>query len=75
MIDTHLLVVLHGLPSSVELENASGSTNAGEPYIRIFLKDGVLQPDQRITQRLVFKNASRLPLAYEVTLLSGQGVP
>jgi hypothetical protein len=64
------------LPSSVELENASGSTNAGEPYIRIFLKDGVLQPDQRITQRLVFRNAGRrLPLAYEVTLLSGQGVP
>jgi hypothetical protein len=76
LVDTHLLVVVRGLPSSVRLENASGTSASGDPYIRVFLKDGVLSPGQRITQRLVFsqKQTGRLP-SYEITLLSGQGVP
>jgi cytochrome c peroxidase len=76
VVDTHLLIVVHGLPSWARLENASGTSHNGEPYIRVFLRDGVLQPGERITQRLLFSGAarSRLP-AYRITLLSGQGVP
>jgi hypothetical protein len=57
--------------------NASGATHSGEPYIRVFLKDGVLQPGEQITQRLVFNGdaARRRVPDHEITLLSGQGVP
>jgi hypothetical protein len=76
VVDTHLLVIVRGLPSDVRLENASGTTQSGEPYIRVFLNDGVLQPGEQITRRLVFSGAAegKLP-GYEMTLLSGQGVP
>ncbi|HEX5660903.1 MAG TPA: hypothetical protein VFX59_27110 [Polyangiales bacterium] len=76
MVDTHLLVIVHGLPTGVRLVNASGTTRAGEPYIRVFLEDGVLQPGQRTTQRVVLSGAGgwRLP-AGAITLLSGQGNP
>jgi hypothetical protein len=65
------------LPTRVRLKNASGITHSGEAYIRVFLKDGVLQPGEQITRRLLFigdATRRRLP-AYEITLLSGQGVP
>jgi len=76
VVDTHLLVIVHGLPTGVRLKNASGTTHDGEPYIRMFLADGVLPPGQRITQRLVFADAGRRGApAYRITLLSGQGVP
>jgi cytochrome c peroxidase len=76
VVDTHLLVIVKGLPAGVVLKNASGTSLSGEPYIRVFLRDGVLQPGQRITQRLVFSNVRgrRLP-PYAITLLSGQGTP
>lgn len=76
VVDTHLLVIVRGLPPEVRLENASGTTHDGEPYIRVFLKDGVLQPGEQITRRLVFSEApegKRPP--YEMALLSGQGEP
>jgi cytochrome c peroxidase len=76
VVDTHLLIIVRGLPSGVRLENASGTTHNGEPYIRVFLRDGVLQSGERITRRLVFSDAARRKLpAYTITLLSGQGVP
>lgn len=76
VVDTHLLVVVRGLPAGVRLKNASGTSHDGDPYIRVFLPDGVLQPSQRITQRLVFSDASprNLP-SLHFTLLSGQGAP
>jgi len=76
VVDTHLLVIVRGLPPRVRLENASGMTRSGEPYIRVFLPSGVLQPGQRIMQRFVFSGASqwRVP-PYRITLLSGQGNP
>ncbi len=76
VVDTHLLVIVQGLPAGVRLKNASGTTHSGEPYIRVFLSDGVLAPGQRITQRLVFSGANgrRLP-RYGASLLSGQGNP
>jgi hypothetical protein len=76
VVDTHLLIIVRGLPQDVRLENASGVTHDGEPYVRVFLKDGVLQPAEQITQRLVFSDATERGLpAYEMTLLSGQGMP
>jgi len=56
--------------------NASGSTKDGDPYLRVFLRDGVLNPGQRITESLVFSGArGARRLAYEISLLSGQGAP
>jgi hypothetical protein len=76
VVDTHLLIVIRGLPAGVRLKNASGTTSAGDPYIRVFLKDGVLPPGQRITQRLLFSDPHRRARpAYGITLLSGQGTP
>jgi hypothetical protein len=76
VVDTHLLIIVRGLPSGVRLKNASGITHGGDPYIRVFLRDGVLSPGQRITQRLFFSGGrlSRLP-TFGITLLSGQGMP
>jgi Di-haem cytochrome c peroxidase len=78
VIDTHLLIVVRGLSNQTRLENASGITSKGDPYIRVFLRNGVLQPDQSIAQTLVFRrrggnNDSRVN--YSLDLLSGQGNP
>lgn len=76
VVDTHLLIIVHGLAGRVRLENASGLTGSGDPYIRVFLPGGVLQPGQRITQRFVFSGHGQWKLpAYRITLLSGQGNP
>ena len=55
VVDTHLLIIVRGLPDGIQLENASGITRSGDPYIRVFLPDGVLQPGQNIVQTLIFK--------------------
>jgi hypothetical protein len=76
VIDTHLLVIVRGLRGQVQLKNASGTTRSGEPYIRVFLPDGVLEPGQQISQRLVFRNVGlSRPPPVGLTLLSGQGTP
>ena len=78
VVDTHLLIVVLGLSDQIQLENASGTTRNGDPYIRDFLPDGVLQPGQNFVQTLIFKrkggnNAPRV--SYTLKLLSGQGNP
>jgi hypothetical protein len=78
VIDTHLLIIVRGLPGDVELENASGTTHGGDPYIRVFLSDGALQPGQNIVQTLIFKRRggnNAQPIGYFLDLLSGQGTP
>jgi len=86
VIDTHLLVVARGLAGGTALENASGTTKAGEPYLRVFLPEGVLKPGQSIDLSLVFRRGdddrrgkddreSRAPVSYTLGLLSGQGQP
>jgi hypothetical protein len=76
VVDTHLLIVVRGLPAGVRLTNASGTTRAGEPYIRVFLPEGVLQPGQQIRQRFTFNNTARWRApTFRITLLSGQGAP
>lgn len=76
VIDTHLLILVRGLPASARLQNASGTAQSGDPYIRVSLPDGVLQPGQHITRRLSFGGrSSRRPPSHAITLLSGQGNP
>jgi hypothetical protein len=76
IIDTHLLVIAQGLPRGVQLLNGSGTTSAGEPFLRVFLPNGVLLPGQTTVQQLRLKRPPRLgPLRYELKLLSGQGNP
>jgi hypothetical protein len=78
VIDTHLLIIVRGLPHETELENASGTTHTGDPYIRVFLPNGVLQPGQDILQTLIFRregDRNAQPLSYVLDLLSGQGNP
>jgi hypothetical protein len=74
-VDTHLLVIVRGLSNQVELENASGTTKGGDPYIRVFLPNGVLQPGQSISQSLVFKEQGNAPVSFTLDFLSGQGNP
>jgi cytochrome c peroxidase len=77
VVDTHLLIIARGDSSQIELENASGTTSAGDPYLRVFLRNGVLLPGQSIVRKLEIKSKQpHLPRAgYTLTLLSGQGNP
>jgi hypothetical protein len=76
VVDTHLLVVVAGLTDGAHLDNASGTTHAGDPYLRVFLPEGVLQPGQQVTRSLTFSTGSRRSSpSYTITLLSGQGAP
>jgi hypothetical protein len=75
IVDTHLLVIVIGLPAGVRLLNASGTTQAGDPYLRVFLRDGVLNPGQSITEPLVFSRGRSMQPSYTLSLLSGQGAP
>lgn len=74
VIDTHLLVVARG--AAGRLQNASGVTRTGDPYQRLFLPSGVLQPGQSIVTSLQFKQPpSERNAGYSLVLLSGQGKP
>jgi hypothetical protein len=75
-VDTHLLVVASGLSFQVEMTNASGRTTAGDPYLRVFLPNGVLAPGQSIDVTFDFRRQSRAPsIKFNLKLLSGQGTP
>jgi len=84
VIDTHLLVVARGLSAGARLENASGTTTTGDPYLRVFLPEGVLQPGKTIELSLKFSLDRESPrpgqprapqVRYTLGLLSGQGKP
>ena len=75
-VDTHLLMIARGLSPQIQLENASGKTSSGEPYLRVFLPNGVLLPGQSITKALNFERRQNdPPVMYTLSLLSGQGTP
>jgi hypothetical protein len=74
VVDTHLLIVVQGLPGRARLANASGLTSDGNPFVRVFLDDGVLVPGQSIVQGLRFVGGGARP-SYALRLLSGQGTP
>jgi cytochrome c peroxidase len=76
IVDTHLLIVVKGLPHQIRLANASGTTSNGAPYIRVFLRDGVLLPGQSIVETLLFDGPLNAPpVSYTLEFLSGQGNP
>lgn len=75
-VDTHLLMIARGLPDRIEMENASSMTSNREPYLRVFLTNGVLLPGQSTIQTLRFKRQGNPPpVSYALTPLSGQGNP
>jgi hypothetical protein len=56
--------------------NASGRTSAGDPYLRLFLPDGILAPGQSLDVALELKrHANAPPVSFSLQLLSGQGTP
>lgn len=76
-VDTHLIVIVRGLTDGT-LRRASGVTKTGRnPYIRVFLPGGVLQPGQSVFQNLTFRRqgGSGSPVSYTLDFLSGQGQP
>ena len=76
VVDTHLLFIAGGLSDQARMENASGTTSTGDPYLRVFLTNGVLRPGQSIVTRLLFRPQPQAPgVSYRLTLLSGQGTP
>jgi cytochrome c peroxidase len=87
IVDTHLLIVVQGLSDQIQMVNASGIASTGQPYRRMFLRDGVLLPGQSIVVALLFKpqpagdgdddgnGPHAPPVSYTLTLLSGQGSP
>ncbi len=76
IVDTHLLMIARGLSDQIQLENSDEMTSAGEPFLRVFLDDGVLLPGQSIMATLNFRReANAPPVSYTPVLLSGQGTP
>jgi Di-haem cytochrome c peroxidase len=76
VVDTHLLTIARGLPREVRLANASGTTSTGDPYLRLFLNKGVLEPGQSTFAVLFFERPNNMARAdYRLELLSGQGNP
>ncbi len=76
IVDTHLLVIARGAANGFRLDNASGTTKAGDPYRRIFLPSGALMPGNSIDVKLRYKERRDAPpVKYSLTLLSGQGNP
>jgi cytochrome c peroxidase len=73
VIDTHLLVIVTGLPAGATINNTTATTKNGEPYFRLFLPDGVLNPGQSITVNVVRSGAPSG--SYTFKLWSGQGKP
>jgi hypothetical protein len=57
------------------LENASRTTKGGDPCIRDFLPNGVLQPGQGISPNLFFEQKGNVPVSYTLHFLSWQGNP
>lgn len=70
-----MIIILKELAARVRLKNQSGTTRDGEPYIRVYLKRGVLQPGEQISQRFELTGGGKKPPTYEIALLSGQGNP
>ena len=76
IVDTHLLIIVQDLSPDIKLANASGNTSAGDPYLRVFLPDGVLRPGDSIFQTLSFERKPKAAsVSYTLKFLSGQGTP
>ncbi len=83
VIDTHLLVIVKGLPPGVTVNAAEQTRNqalpggvasgepVGQPTYRIFLPDGVLSKGASTSVKIVRTGGSSS--SYQLKLLSGQG--
>ena len=71
VIDTHLLVIVAGLPAGVTVD-AKETTTTGKPYYRMFLPGGVLNPGQSISATVV-RTGGGSSGSYTLQLMSGQG--
>jgi hypothetical protein len=84
IVDTHLLMVVSGLPAGLRLANASGRTSGPmrSPYVGVFLGDGLL-PGETIVVKLYIAAVEPVngvlpdPMRFSptVTYFSGQGIP
>jgi hypothetical protein len=70
-------MITESLPSGVQLIGAhTGLTSEGDPYLRVFLTNGVLLPGESTKQTLLFKVPQvEAPVSYNLDLRSGQGNP
>ena len=77
VVDTHLLLITKGLSNGVSLINGSGVTSMGNnPYLRVFLREGVLMPGDSTVRTLSFRLPSpNVQARYTLNALSGQGKP
>ncbi len=73
VIDTHLLVIVTGLPAGITVD-AKETTTTGKPYYRVFLPEGVLYPGQSIATTVV-RAGGGSSSSYTFQLMSGQGKP
>jgi len=85
VIDTHLLVIVKGLPAGVTVNATEQTRNsarpggvasgeaAGQPFYRMFLTDGVLNKGASTSVTIVRTGGSSS--SYQLKLLSGQGTP
>ncbi len=71
VIDTHLLLIVNGLPAGVTVD-AKEKTATGKPYYRMFLPDGVLNPGQVIATS-VLRSGGGSSSSYTFQVMSGQG--
>ena len=71
VIDTHLLIIVTGLPAGVTVD-AAETTKTGQPYYRMFLPEGVLSPGQSLS-RTVVRTGGGSSSSYTLQLMSGQG--
>jgi hypothetical protein len=76
IVDTHLIVVVDGLPAGAWLLGAEGRTRDGKPYVRVHLEGGTLEPDDAMSLTLRFLRFGRAAVTgYTLRFLSGQGDP
>jgi len=74
IVDTHLLIIAQGLSGPFKLLNASGVTRSGDPYLRVYLDNGVLLPGQSIVRSLIIERPGGQSVpSYALNFKSGQG--
>lgn len=86
VIDTNLLAIVKGLPAGIMVHAKEMTTNqarpggtasgeaAGQPYYRIFLPDGVLNPGQSVSLAIT-RTGGGSSSSYGWKFYSGQGKP
>lgn len=86
VVDTHLLAVVKGLPAGITVNAKEVTTNkalpggaasgeaAGQPYYRLFLPEGVLNPGQSISLTVI-RTGGGSSGSYGWRFYSGQGKP